>query len=225
MIAQLRPALNESLFLKNPQISELGEKIITESIHLIDEIGFEAFTFKKLSAKINSTEASIYRYFENKHRLLLYLITWYWSYIEYKISFETHNLPDPHEKLKAALKIITAEQEDDNSFPGVSEKLLQRIVTSESDKTYLTKNVDDDNKEGFFRGYKSLCSTIANYISEINPNYKFPNSLVSTCLEAAHQQIFFAIHLPSLSNVKKEDEMYETNYQFLYSLIINTIKK
>ncbi|MEQ9405236.1 MAG: TetR/AcrR family transcriptional regulator [Cyclobacteriaceae bacterium] len=224
MIAQLQPALSESLFVKNPQISELGEKIISESIHLIDEIGFEAFTFKKLSTRINSTEASIYRYFENKHRLLLYLITWYWSYIEYRINFETHNLPDPVEKLKAALRIITALQEDDHNFKGVSEKLLQRIVIAESDKTYLTKNVDDDNKEGFFRGYKSLCNTIANYVLEINPAYEFPNSLISTCLEAAHQQIFFAEHLPALSNIKKEKDMHETNYDFLFSLITKAIK-
>lgn len=224
MIAQLQPSLSDSLFVKNPQISELGQKIISESIHLIDEIGFEAFTFKKLSARIGSTEASIYRYFENKHRLLLYLITWYWSYVEYRIGFETHNVTDPKDKLKACLRIVTSLQQDDDSFKGVSENALQRIVIAESDKTYLTKNVDIDNQEGLFKGYKSVCSTISSYVLEINPHYEFPNSLISTCLEAAHQQIFFATHLPSLSNIQKDEDIYESNYQFLYTLILNTIK-
>ena len=66
MIAQLQLQLNPSLYLRDPQASDLGQRIISESIHLIDEIGFEAFTFKKLSIRIHSTEASIYRYFENK---------------------------------------------------------------------------------------------------------------------------------------------------------------
>ncbi|MDH5608082.1 MAG: TetR/AcrR family transcriptional regulator, partial [Cyclobacteriaceae bacterium] len=41
---------------------------------MIAQIGFERFNFKKLSTTINSTEASVYRYFKNKHQLLDYLI-------------------------------------------------------------------------------------------------------------------------------------------------------
>ena len=209
MIASLQLNLNESLYLRDPQSSELGKKIIHESIYLIDEIGFEAFTFKKLSIKINSTEASIYRYFENKHRLLLYLIAWYWSYIEYKISFETHNIENPVKKLEIAIQTVTSRRIDDDTFAGLSEEALQRIVIAESDKTYLTKNVDEDNKDGVFRGYKSLCETIASYVLEINPDYPFANSLISTCLEAAHQQIFFCQSFTySIESEKRERFTY-----------------
>ena len=225
MIAQLQLQLNPSLYLRDPQSSELGQKIVSESIHLINEIGFESFTFKKLSVQINSTEASIYRYFENKHRLLIYLIAWYWSYIEYKITYETHNIADPAEKLKIAIRFITKQLEDDAHFIGISESVLQQIVINESDKTYLTKNVDDDNKEGLFRGYKSLCVTIAGYIKHLNPTFEYAHSLTSTCLEAAHQQIFFAQHLPTLSDIHKEEDIFEKNYQFLSTLIFNTIGK
>lgn len=225
MIAQLQLQLNPSLYLRDPQSSDLGQRIVSESIHLIDEIGFEAFTFKKLSIKINSTEASIYRYFENKHRLLIYLIAWYWSYIEYKITYETHNISDPIEKLKIALKFITHKLDDDPHFAVISESVLQRVVTLESDKTYLTKNVDDDNKEGLFRGYKSLCVTIAKYMTEINPDFEFPHSLTSTCLEASHQQLFFAQHLPTLSDIKKVEDIYSRNYDFLSTLIFKTLEK
>jgi len=69
--------VSSELYIKNPDSSELGQRIISDSIHLIDELGFESFTFKKLSNKISSPESSIYRYFENKHTLLLYLVNWY----------------------------------------------------------------------------------------------------------------------------------------------------
>jgi len=51
-----------------------GEKIILHSIQLIHKNGFEAFTFKKLAIDSGTTEAGIYRYFENKHRLLIILL-------------------------------------------------------------------------------------------------------------------------------------------------------
>ncbi len=225
MIAKLQIQLNDALYLRDPQSSDLGQKIVKDSIFLIDEIGFESFTFKKLSNKINSTEASIYRYFENKHRLLVYLISWYWNYVEYKITFETHNISDPEEKLRIAIKLITSKQNDDDHFPGISESVLQRIVINESDKTYLTKNVDEINKEGVFRGYKSLCMTIASYMNEINPSFEYTRSLTSTCIEASHQQLFFAQHLPRLSDIRKEENIYEQNYQFLSTIIFNSLKK
>lgn len=225
MIAKLQIQLNSALYLRDPQSSDLGQRIVREGIFLIDKIGFESFTFKKLSNAIGSTEASIYRYFENKHRLLVYLIAWYWNYVEYKITFETHNIFDPEEKLKIAIKLITNKLEDDDNFPGISESVLQRIVINESDKTYLTKNVDEINKEGVFRGYKSLCETIASYITEINPDFQFSRSLTSTCLEAAHQQVFFAEHLPRLTEIKKEKDIYAQNYQYLSTIIFNSLKK
>ena len=77
--------LNEHLYLSDPQHTKLGQNIISKSVVLIDQLGFEQFTFKKLAKEIDSTEASVYRYFENKHRLLHYLISWYWSWLEYKV--------------------------------------------------------------------------------------------------------------------------------------------
>ena len=75
----LKITMNEKLFLRNPEETELGKNIIQRSIVLIHEIGFEAFTFKKLAAEIGTTEAGVYRYFENKHLLLIYIVDWYWS--------------------------------------------------------------------------------------------------------------------------------------------------
>ncbi|MDX1627348.1 MAG: TetR/AcrR family transcriptional regulator, partial [Fulvivirga sp.] len=194
-MATLQLLMNDNLYLRDPQETALGKKIIEESIQMIDELGIEDFTFRKLARKIDSTEASVYRYFENKHRLLVYLIAWYWNWLEYKIDFGTQNIVDSKEKLKVAIKIVGENKQRDPSFPQVDEEALSRIVIAESDKTYLTKQVDEDNSEGLFRGFKSLCRKIADFVREVNPSFEHPHSLISTMLQAAHQQLFFAQHL------------------------------
>lgn len=222
----LQLQMNQNLFLRDPQETELGRNIIREGIRMIDEMGFEKFTFKKLAVSIDSTEASIYRYFENKHRLLIYLIAWYWNWIEYKIDYGIHNIEDPYKKLDIALRIIAEEKEQDPLFPEVDEVALYRILIAESDKTYLTKQVDEDNKEGCFRGFKSLCKKVADIVREINPTFKFPHALMSTILQTAHQQIFFSQHLPSLTELDFKNEDYpERNYVFLKTVVLNTIEK
>ena len=57
MSIEIKMSLNDGLYLREPQDSKLGRNIIQSSILLIDEFGFESFTFKKLAEKINSTEA------------------------------------------------------------------------------------------------------------------------------------------------------------------------
>ncbi|MFY0606367.1 MAG: TetR/AcrR family transcriptional regulator [Cyclobacteriaceae bacterium] len=224
MMAVLQLQLPDNLFIKDPQTTELGKKIVRESIRMIDQLGFESFTFRKLSIEIDSTEASIYRYFENKHRLLLYLITWYWAWLEYRIEYNTHHISDPIERLEKIIKIVCDEPIADDAFPDINEVALSRIVTAESDKTYLTKQVDQDNEEGLFKGYKNLCHDIAMIIRDINPKFEYPHALVSTILEASSQQIFFARHLPSLTEIKNDKSIYHTNYKFLKSLVFKTIQ-
>lgn len=223
-MASLAFKLNHHLYLKDPQHTELGQKIISQSVALIDELGFEQFTFKKLALEIDSTEASIYRYFENKHRLLLYLVSWYWSWIEYKIDISTSNLKLPIDKLKAVIKVITDKKDFDSSFEFVNEVALHRIVIAELDKTFLTKDVDRDNQEGLFGGFKSLCKKIASLISEVAPAYPYANSLASTVILASKQQLFFSKHLPSLSSVKVNDEIYDEIYSFIEKLIFGSLK-
>jgi AcrR family transcriptional regulator len=223
-MAILQLQLGQNTSLKDPQTTELGKKIIRESILMIDTLGFEAFTFRKLSKRIESTEASIYRYFENKHRLLVYLITWYWAWLDYKIEYNTHHISDPTKRLDEIIKIICSEPVQDDTFPDIDEIALGGIVIAESDKTYLTKQVDADNEEGLFRGYKKLCHEIASTIIEINPDYPYPHALVSTVLEAASQQLFFAQHLPALTEISEGEDPYKSNYQYLISLVFKTIQ-
>ena len=121
-------SVNEKLYVKNPETSELGKKIIKNSIVLIDEIGFENFTFKKLGERINSNESSIYRYFESKHKMMLYLSSWYWGWIEYKLAFATTNINNPMERLKRGIAVVTEKIDDDAATLHVNESILNKII-------------------------------------------------------------------------------------------------
>lgn len=224
MKLQVQIKMNEALFLRDPQGSELGKKIIKHSIRLIFKHGFEVFTFKKLAEDIGTTEAGIYRYFENKHRLLLYVVAWYWSWLEYQIAFQTNNIKNPNEKLKMVITLLASTVKDDESISDVDESLLHRIVISEGSKSYLTKHVGEDNKQQFFKPYKDLCAVIGGIILECNPKYKFPKSLASTIIEMAHFQNFFMYNLPSLTdfgNTKEEADIIT----FLNDLVFTSIKR
>ena len=140
--------VNHNIYIKNPESSELGKKIIRGSIKMIDEKGFEAFTFQKLAGAIASTEASIYRYFKNKHHLLLYLTCWYWGWMEYRLVFSLANVECPKDRLKRAITLLVEDVKEDNNFTHINEIKLNHIVITDSSKAYLTKAVDEENKKG-----------------------------------------------------------------------------
>ena len=216
--------MNEALFLRNPESSELGKNILKHSVQLIYKMGFEAFTFKKLAKDIGTTEAGIYRYFENKHKLLVYLTAWYWGWLEFQISFHTNNIKDPVIKLKRVIKLLATAVEDDEQTSYINESLLHQIIIAEGSKAYLTKQVGEDNKQQFFKPYKDLCAVIGNVILECSPKYKYPKSLASTIIEMAHFQNFFMNNLPSLTDFGKTKEESEI-IAFLNDLVFTSLKK
>lgn len=216
---------NDTLYIKDPEKSDLGRKIVESSIELIHNIGFEKFTFKKLADDINSTEASVYRYFKNKHQLLVYLSSWYWAWIDFQIKYKTTNIPDPYLKLKIIIKVISESSLADPNIIHVDESLLHKIIISESSKAYLTKNVDRENKEGYFKTYKSLCNSISRVFLEINPDYAYPTTLASNLIETAHEQIFFAEHIPSLTDLRVSDNDYRDVCSFLENMFLKILSK
>ncbi|MDP3665682.1 MAG: TetR/AcrR family transcriptional regulator, partial [Sediminibacterium sp.] len=185
MELHLQIKMNEKLFLRNPEQSDLGKKIILHSIQLIHKNGFESFTFKKLAEDIGTTEAGIYRYFENKHRLLIYIVAWYWSWLEYRVTVHTNNIKDPVVKLKRVIMFLDIAVEDDVKTSYVNESILHQIIITEGSKAYLTKKVSEDNRDHLFKPYKDLCAKIGDIILECNPKYKYPKSLSSTIIEMA----------------------------------------
>jgi AcrR family transcriptional regulator len=216
--------VNEVIYLRNPEGSELGKQIVKSAIDLIHEIGFEAFTFKKLSLLINTTEASIYRYFENKHRLLLYILNWYWCYLEFLVVFQLQNITDPKAKLDTIIYLLTHELPESAGILDYNKNFLNKIVISESSKVYLVKEIMEINKAEVFKPFKDLCATIANVISQYDSKYLFPRSLSSTLIETAHNQQFFSEHLPRLTDLI---DLAQKDYTELYlkDLLFRVLKK
>jgi len=198
---QVKFAINEKIFLRNPEHSEVGRLMVKKAIDLIYELGFEQFTFKKLAIEINSTEATIYRYFENKHRLLLYILNWYWCYMEFLVNFKLENVTDKQEQLKIIVHLLTHEPSVSTNELDYNKKYLNQIVIAESSKVYLVKEVTEINKNEVFKPYKDLCARIAQVITTYNPTYAYPRSLSTTLIETAHHQQFFSANLPKLTDV------------------------
>jgi AcrR family transcriptional regulator len=201
LLSKISIQVSKNIYLKNPESTDLGRKILLGGIDMIYEKGFENFTFRKLGLQISSPEASIYRYFENKHKLLLYLTSWYWSWMEYRLAFGLANITSANERLEKAILLLTEPVKPDGNFLHIDEEKLNGIVISESSKVYLNKQVDNENNEGAFLGYKQLVDRVSEVVLEVNPQYKYPHMLISTVIEGTHSQRFFAEHLPGLTDV------------------------
>ena len=219
---RFRLQVDEKLFVKDPTSTDLGERIVEHGILMLDEMGYEAFTFRKLAERVGTTEASIYRYFKSKHRLLLYLTAWYWSWMEYRLLVATANVPSATDRLRLALQELTQPILEDASTPHIDETALYRVVVAESSKTFLHPDVDSENREGLFLSYKRLCRTVADLIVAVNPDYRYPVALVSTVVESSHLQKFFAEHLPRLTEVKHAEADRSTT-AFLTELVFKAI--
>jgi AcrR family transcriptional regulator len=220
LLSVLKIAVPDKIFIKDPETSDLGKRILENSILLIDEIGFDNFTFKKLGVKIGSNESSIYRYFESKHKLLLYLSSWYWAWLEYQLVIETFSLSDAHLKLEKGIEMVTKTVEIDSDFSHINEVVLYKIIVNESSKSFLTKEVDSENKEGYFVIYKRLITRLEEMILAVNPKYEYALSLASTVLEGGLHQHFLQEHFPSTTNCKNG----KTPTNYFSQLVKNTLK-
>jgi AcrR family transcriptional regulator len=221
LFKNIKIQVNNKIYLKDPETSALGKKIIENSILLINEIGFEEFTFKKLGDLIGSNESSIYRYFESKHKLLVYLSSWYWSWIEYRLVFATNNIVDPNEKLRKAITIVTEKIIDDAATAHINESILNKIIIAEFTKAFHTKEVDKENKEDFFQIYKSVINRIVVMINNVNPDYPYAKSLVSNLVEGALHQHFLQDHLKTITNCNENISPTD----FYLHLVEQTLRK
>jgi len=219
---RIKLQVDPRFYLKDPTSTELGERIVEHGILMLDEMGFEDFTFRKLALRIGTTEASVYRYFKSKHHFLLYLVAWYWGWVDFRLQIATSGMPDASERLRCALRELTMPIVKDESTPQIDEAALYRVVIAESSKAYLQREVDAENREGLFRGYKRVCRIVADMVRAVNPRYAYPTALVSTVVESSHQQKYFAEHLPGLTDVKHA-EVHGTTTDFLIEMVFRVI--
>jgi AcrR family transcriptional regulator len=224
MELKLSIKLNEKLYLRDPETTVLGKRMVRSGIVMINELGIEGFTFKKLAEEIGTTEASIYRYFENKYRLLQYIVAWYWNYLEYMVMYNINNMTDSEAKIRRVIDLLVSEHDASLGAVDFDTKSLYSIVIRESSKAFLNISVDDDNSNQLFKPYKDLCARIANLIKEYNPDYAYPRSLSSTLVETAHFQQFFMHHLPRLTDFGEEKNESAIK-RYLEDLIFAAIRR
>jgi len=216
MAIQVRILPAPNLYLRDPQDTDLGRRILSTSIQLMDKLGLESFTFKKLAKELGSAEASVYRYFSSKHQLLLYLVSWYWDWVHHLVNKAVAREPSPERRLREAIRALTRPFISNPGVPYIDERLLHQLVINEGSKAYHTKMVDQENNKGVFLGYKSLTAEISNILLEINPDFAYPHSLASSLFEMAHNHPYFAEHLPRLTDLKKSKRLSEELDEMLW---------
>ncbi|MFV8224312.1 TetR/AcrR family transcriptional regulator [Christiangramia aquimixticola] len=220
LFKNVKISVNPELYLKDPESSALGQRIVGNGILLIDRIGFEKFTFKKLGLEIGSNESSIYRYFENKHNFLVYITNWFWGWKEFQLTMATYGITNAHEKLLKGVEVMTHPVVEDFRFLHINEVALYKIIINESSKSYLTKEVDSQNKEGYFSVYKRLVKRISEMINEVSPEYRFSLSMASMIMNGALHQHFLKDHFASITNCNQNI----TASEYFKDLVIKTLK-
>jgi AcrR family transcriptional regulator len=209
----VRIVVDNRLYLRDPQETELGRRLLSVAVEMMNEMGLETFTFSKLARACNSTEASVYRYFHNKHELLGYLVAWYWAWLDYKISYRTHNISESTQRLELILQVLAGNTDTGAMTPWMNEKLLQRLVVSESGKLQLA---GEHTAARAYSHQEVFTRRIADFITSANPLYLYPKAMASLLIQQAHQQRWYAEHFPQLTEVRLGDE---TNSQPLIGLL------
>lgn len=219
-LANYKIIVPPNIYIKDPEHTDLGQRIIKYGVELILEIGFDAFTFRKLGTKIKSNESSIYRYFENKHKFLVYLSSVYWGYMEYEMVLGTYKLNDPIDKLDKYIDIISKPTTQNNSFSSCDQVQLYQIMINENSKSFLTNEVDSENKDGYFLVYKRLIQRFCDLIETIAPDYQFKQSLSSSLFETSLHQHFLASHFPKMTSCNND----KNTFLFLKDLVFKTLE-
>ena len=153
------------------------------------------------------------------------MINWYWEWMSGRIDIHLLNITDPKEKFRKVLQLLVDAARRNTDTPYIDEDILHRVIVREGSKTYHHKLVDNENNDGFFLSYKFLCAKIGEIILEINPQYQYPKSTASMLIETANNNIYFAKHLPRLSDISDSDEMDKDIVKMLEEIALPSILK
>jgi hypothetical protein len=116
----------------------------------------------------------------------------------------------PTDTLNEAITVLTQTISEDSTFNHINEVALQRIIISEYSKSYLTKEVDAENKKGYFEIYTRLGDRLKEMILSVSPQYPFASSLSSTIIEGGLHQHFLKEHFTVLTDCS--DTVTPTDY-------------
>ncbi len=189
-----------SLHLRDPANSVVGRRILSEGLVLMNELGLEAFTFKKLAARVHCTEVTIYRYFPNKQRLLQFYFQLYWLWLG-TVDEQSGGALPPRKRLHGTIRVLCGMWPKDMLSAQLEPEALRELVVNEGSKSFLHKNVDEDNGHKLFKPYKDLIAQVAAELKACAPWLKSPLSFATTLVEMAHSLEFAMHHLPALTEL------------------------
>lgn len=184
----------------------MGTRILTEGLALMNGIGLEAFTFKKLAERMGSTEVTVYHYFANKQRLLQYYFQMYWLWLGTHCRHEGRSLKDPRARLHGDIRAICGIWPGDSRAMHFDPADLRRLVINEGSKSFLHKNVDLDNERKVFKPYKDLIAHIAAEVRACSPRRRHAHTFATTLVEMAHSLEFAMQHLPALTELSEKGD-------------------
>lgn len=193
--------INETIYIRDPLATKLGRNIIKYSIELLDELGFEEFNFKKLAERMTSTEASVYRYFENKYKLLAYLVAWYWDYMHFMILMDIRSIDDPQSKLHCIIETLVTSINNRTTPEYIDLGKLHHLVVENATKVYHNKKVDLLKEEGFYTNLQKLVKTISGVILEMEKAFEYPRALANTIVDMCLNTEYNLEHLNHLTDV------------------------
>jgi AcrR family transcriptional regulator len=207
--------LPSCLYLKNPESSDLGKRILIEAASFIGSNGIDEFNFLKLAKKVGCTEATVYRYFHNKQQLVQYLLNIYWGSICVEIEYSTRQIKSARKKLKTAIEILSSPHPENFTDNKLAAAVVS-VVMSEGVRIHLRPQLDDEIKAGNFKYYSTLLDQFESLISESMPNYPFSRSLASTLIDTAMLQM---LYISRYNNFTDKECIENGSLGYLKSLI------
>lgn len=215
-------AVSPETYLRNPLQTELGRNIIKHGIDLLSEKGFQCFNFKHLACEMKSTEASVYRYFENKQMLLVYLTSWYWEYMDYLIMLNSRNIEDPKKRLKIAIRTIVNVASQEHPVDYIDLKKLHRIVVEQSTKVTHSKKLMNCNKSSLFSNFENLNNNLSEMITSCDPEFKYPSAMATNLLKMATDHTYYAEHICSVTEITN---CRNTKYEQIEEMLVYFINR
>ena len=96
---------------------------------------------------------------------------------------------------------------------------LRALVIAEGMKSYLHKQVDDDNARRLFQPYKELSAFVAGRLVACRADVPWPRSFATTVIEMAHSLPFLMEHLPSLTELSNRKDLKQLAQHLLHRTI------
>lgn len=195
--------ISKNLSIKDPFSSELGKKIVINGLSLINHYGFEDFNFKKLAVACSTTEASVYRYFNNKVQLLAFLTAYYWNWTEYLTELYCNAAKSPKAKLTVLINVICNHEISPENINGIQYNDLHQLINCEWQKLIYNKETKLIPANAAFEDYKRFKKMASAILTDLNKNLKEPQAIITTIIITANTQLFFSKKFQTLSSIQQ----------------------